>query len=82
MHLLRHIVDGMKEFGPVYGTWMYGYERFNSWLHRRVMNRRWPEATLMETYRVNHFTHIFKTRLLGNIIGDKYVLLYIFEPSV
>ena len=53
MHLLRHIVDGMKVYGPVYATWMYAYERFNSWLHRRVMNRRFPEATLMETYRVS-----------------------------
>ncbi len=53
MHLLRHIVDGMKAFGPVYGTWMYAYERFNSWLHRRVLNRRFPEATFMETYRVS-----------------------------
>ena len=53
MHLLRHIVDGMKVFGPVYATWMFAYERFNSWLHRRVMNRRFPEATLMETYRVS-----------------------------
>ena len=26
---------------------MYAYERFNSWLHRRVMNRRYPESTLM-----------------------------------
>ena len=52
IHLIRHIVDGMKQFGPVYATWMYGYERFNSWLHRRVTNRRYPEATLMETYRV------------------------------
>ena len=52
MHLLRHVVDGIRSFGPVYGSWMFAYERFNSWLHRRVMNRRFPEATLMETYRV------------------------------
>ena len=52
IHLICHIVDGMKQFGPVYANWMYGYERFNSWLHRRVTNRRYPEATLMETYRV------------------------------
>ena len=54
IHLIRHVVDGMKQFGPVYATWMYGYERFNSWLHRRVTNCRYPEATLMETYRVSY----------------------------
>ena len=52
MHLLHHVADGVRNFGPVYGSWMFSYERFNSWLHRRVMNRRFPEATLMETYRV------------------------------
>ena len=52
MHILRHIVDGMHHFGPVRGTWMFAYEGFNSWLHRRVLNRRYPEATLMETYHV------------------------------
>ncbi len=53
MHLMHHLVEGIKAHGPLYGTWMFPYERFNSWLHRRVMNRSRPEATLMETYRVN-----------------------------
>ena len=55
MHLIRHIFDGIQHFGPVYASWMFAYERFNSWLHRRVMNQRYPEATLMETYRVGYF---------------------------
>lgn len=53
MHLMHHLVEGIKAHGPLYGTWMFPYERFNSWLHRRVMNRSLPEATLIETYRVN-----------------------------
>ena len=72
LHLLRHVVSGMKRFGPIYGSWMYGYERFNSWLHRRVMNRRFPEATLMETYRVSlevlhglYYTYIYSMLLGG-----------------
>ena len=51
-HLLHHIVNGIKWFGPVYSTWMYSFERFNSWLCRRSLNRFRPEATIMETYRV------------------------------
>ena len=31
---------------------MYPFERFNSWIARRVKNRRYPEATVMETYRI------------------------------
>lgn len=52
MHILHHVADGIDNMGPVYSTWMYAYERFNSWMTRRAMNRRYPEATIMETYRV------------------------------
>lgn len=72
MHILRHIVDGIRQFGPVYSTWMFSYEGFNSWLHWRVMNRRWPEATLMETYRVNKCTLIFIIIHIATFIGYKY----------
>lgn len=29
-HLLHHLPMFIKRFGPVYGFWMYPYERFNS----------------------------------------------------
>ena len=44
--------DGIRSFGPVYSTWMFVYERFNSWLCKRALNSYRPEATIMETYRV------------------------------
>jgi len=56
MHLVRHVAEGIEQFGPVYGTWMYPYERFNSWLCQRVKNRAYPEATVIETYRVRILT--------------------------
>ena len=52
MHILHHIPEGIATHGPVYGTWMYPYERFNSWMTRRALNWCRPEATIMETYRV------------------------------
>ena len=79
MHLIRHIVDGMQQFGPVYATWMYGYERFNSWLHRRVTNRRYPEATLMETYRVSFSFSIHAwLNLIPLIIVLVDIIMYIW----
>lgn len=46
MHILHHVVPGIQKYGPVYGTWMYSFERFNSWMCR-------SEATVLETYRVS-----------------------------
>ena len=57
-HILHHVTDGLRRYGPVYSTWMYPYERFNSWMCRRAMNRRRPEATIIETYRVKSYVHV------------------------
>jgi len=51
-HILHHVPEGIEKFGPVHGTWMFPYERFNSWLCRRALNRRHPEATILRTYQV------------------------------
>ena len=49
-HILHHIIPGIRRYGPVYGTWMYVFERFNSWICKRALNMRYPEATVMETF--------------------------------
>ena len=52
-HLLHHLPMFIRRFGPTYGFWMYPMERFNSWVSRRVLNRRYPESTVLETYRLH-----------------------------
>ena len=52
MHMVHHVVDGIKLHGPVHSMWMYVYERFNSWVCKRVTNRSQPETTVMQTYKV------------------------------
>lgn len=49
-HILHHVVDGIRNFGPVYGTWMFVFERFNSWICKRALNMRHPESCVIETY--------------------------------
>lgn len=49
-HLLHHLPMFVRHFGPVYAFWMYPFERLNSWITRRVTSRRYPEATVVETY--------------------------------
>ena len=55
-HLLHHLPMFICRFGPAYTFWMYPFERFNSWIIRRIHNRRFPEATVIETYRLFEFT--------------------------
>lgn len=57
MHLMHHIIPGIREFGPVYATWMFSFERFNSWMCKRALNHAFPEATVFETYRVSIIMH-------------------------
>lgn len=59
-HLLHHLPMFIKRFGPVYGFWMYPYERFNSWITRRVLNRRYPESTVVETYRLSEWANFLQ----------------------
>lgn len=66
-HLLHHLPFFLKLFGPAYTFWMYPLERFNSWIGRRVHNRRYPESTVIETYRLFEFTaYLSLANLLPN----------------
>ena len=48
-HLLHHLPYYIRGFGLTYSFWMYPFERFNSWVARCVLNRRFPESTVVET---------------------------------
>ena len=39
---------------------MYPFERFNSWIARRVINRRYLEAIVVETYRLSEWAHFME----------------------
>ena len=38
--------------------WMYPLERFNSWLSQRVLSKRYPESTVLETYKLFEVTFL------------------------
>ena len=60
-HLRHHLPMFVRRFGTICGYWMYPMERFNSWISRWVHNQRFPEATVLETYRVFAFSPDFRT---------------------
>ena len=39
---------------------MYPYERFNSWINRQVLNRRFPESMVIETYTLYEIAHFLQ----------------------
>lgn len=59
-HLLHHLPMFVKEYGPIHNFWMFAMERFNSWISNRVKNRRYPESTVMETYKLFDLTSFFQ----------------------
>ena len=58
-HLLHHLPKYLRRFGPVHGYHMFPMERFNSWIKQRVTNRRYPESTVLESYRLFELTFFF-----------------------
>ena len=74
LHLLHHLPLYLERFGPVYSFWMFPFERFNSWISRRVLNRRYPESNIVETYRLSEwaqFMHVTGHLPDGSLADDK-----------
>jgi hypothetical protein len=70
-HLLHHLPMFIRRFGPAYSFWMYPMERFNSWIAARITNRRYPENTVLESYRL--FELSFAMQLCGKLPQDPAV---------
>ena len=45
-----HMVDQIRAFGPLYLHEMWTYKRFMSILNRYVLNRAYPEGSMIEGY--------------------------------
>ncbi|XP_066930325.1 uncharacterized protein [Clytia hemisphaerica] len=50
MHLHCHLVDCIKAYGPVYGFWLFSFERFNGLLERMPRNNKNIELQLMRRF--------------------------------
>ena len=57
VHVVFHLLQKyLRRFGPIHGYHMFPMERFNSWIKQRVTNRRYPESTVLESYRLFELT--------------------------
>ena len=60
VHLLHHLPAFISRFGQFHSFSMYPFERFNSWITKRVLNRRYPESAVVETYRLFEWAHFME----------------------
>ena len=82
-HLLHHLPMFLRRFGPVHTFWMFPHERFNSWIGRRVHNKRFPEATVLETYRIFELSSFLSMAELipANSVTDMDAAIETFTPN-
>jgi len=75
-HILHHVARKISDYGPIYSTWMYPFERMNSYITRRANNRSRVERCIMETIQICDW--ILYAGMTGRFknVEDKMVFIY------
>lgn len=50
MHMHAHIREDLLNYGPVYGFWLFSFERYNGILGNQPTNNKLPEPQLMRRF--------------------------------
>jgi hypothetical protein len=69
-HLARHYLKFIKLFSPVYGWWLFAFERFNGMLEKVKHNRHdggHMELTLMRNWVMTHLIYKYLLALPDNV---------------
>lgn len=53
LHLFQHLPECIQRFGDVHSIAMFACERYQHFLVSRIHNKRYPEACVLETYKVS-----------------------------
>ncbi|OAD65339.1 hypothetical protein PHYBLDRAFT_153589 [Phycomyces blakesleeanus NRRL 1555(-)] len=65
MHLHLHLRDTIRDFGPVYGYWLFGFERFNGLLKNLKTNRK---IGFEETFMKKFIEDVHKDDLVNSFL--------------
>lgn len=60
MHMHGHLKEVVKDYGPVYGFWLFAYERYNGILGYQPNNSRAIEPQLMSCFLRDNFAYNFE----------------------
>ncbi|OAD81234.1 hypothetical protein PHYBLDRAFT_138788 [Phycomyces blakesleeanus NRRL 1555(-)] len=66
MHLHLHLHDTIRDFGPVYGYWLFGFERYNGLLKNNKTNRKNGFET---TYMTKFTADAYKADYIRNTLS-------------
>ncbi|OAD70943.1 hypothetical protein PHYBLDRAFT_63988 [Phycomyces blakesleeanus NRRL 1555(-)] len=87
MHLHLHLRDTIRDFGPVYGYWLFGFERFNGLLKNLKTNRK---IGFEETFMKKFIEDVHKDDLVNSFLQSTHQtsafslltkLTYSFTPA-
>lgn len=57
MHLHTHLLNCIKDYGPIYSFWLFSFERYNGLLGSYKTNQRSVELQLMRRFMLDLQTH-------------------------
>ena len=60
MHLHTHLLDCIKDYGPIYSFWLFSFERYNGLLGGYRTNQRSVELQLMRAFMSDLHIHDLK----------------------
>ncbi|KAG2190839.1 hypothetical protein INT47_005589 [Mucor saturninus] len=66
MHLHLHLRETIRDFGPVYGYWLFGFERYNGLLKNVSTNRK---DSFEATYMRNFVEESYKADYVQAVLG-------------
>ena len=60
MHLHTHLLDCIKDYGPIYSFWLFSFERYNGLLGGYRTNQRSIELQIMRAFMSDLYIHDLK----------------------
>ncbi len=60
MHMHCHLKEVLLDYGPVYGFWLFSYERYNGILQHQPTSNRCIEIQIMRRFLQDNTAYAFQ----------------------
>ena len=74
MHLHRHLHSVLLDYGPVFGFWLFSFERYNGQIGSTLTNNRSVEIQFMRDFLKEHFLMPSANHLLWRIHANLWTM--------